>query len=157
MPRTYGEYTIGEHQSTRVRVITAADILAFADLTGDHHPAHTDIEFAQERFGGQLAHGVLTFGIVVGLTVEDNPLAVAYGYDRIRFPGPVLAGDTVRASSEVIELRDHKNPEIGLVVKQYTGINQRGEVVLVAQHTLAVQRTRSAEESPSVEETTLAE
>ncbi|WP_449278049.1 MaoC family dehydratase [Leucobacter sp. GX24907] len=143
--RVFGDYRLGETTTTGPRIISDDDIVDFARLTGDEHPAHTDAEFSTARFGGRLSHGVLTFGVVVGLTVEYNRLAVAYGYDRIRFPGPVLAGDVITATSEVIELKEHRNPDIGLVVKQYTGVNQRGEVVVVAQHTLAVQRASPAD------------
>ncbi|WP_280425832.1 MaoC family dehydratase [Nocardia carnea] len=147
--RYFEEYTIGETGTGGTRVIAAADIARFADLTGDHHPAHTDPGFAEPRFGNVIAHGVLTFGVVVGLTVEYNGRAVAYGYDRIRFPRPVLPGDTVRATSEVVDLAEHRNPRIGLVTKQYTGVNQRGDTVLVCKHVLAVDRTPHSEEPNS--------
>lgn len=142
--RTFDAYRIGERLDCGTRRLTASDITAFADLTGDFHPAHMDESFAMQQFGGRLVHGVLSFGVLVGLTVEYNRLAVAYGYDKIRFPRPVMAGDEIKAVSEVIETKEHKNPEIGLVVKQYTGTNQRDETVVVAQHTLAVQRQARA-------------
>ncbi|MDF2444000.1 MAG: hypothetical protein JWR01_2203 [Subtercola sp.] len=142
--KRFEEYAVGETQDARSRVITGDDITVFADLSGDQHPAHTDEAFATERFGGRLAHGVLTFAVVVGLTVEYNELSVAYGYDRIRFPRPVLAGDTVTASAEVIGVREHRNPAIGLVTKAYTAVNQRGETVLVCEHVLAVQKRPAA-------------
>ncbi|NUP26511.1 MAG: MaoC family dehydratase, partial [Nocardia sp.] len=113
--RWFEDYTLGEVAAGGTRVIEAADIARFADLTGDHHPAHTDPAFAEPRFGSVIAHGVLTFGVVVGLTVEYNGRAVAYGYDRIRFPRPVRPGDTIRATSEVVDLAAHRNPGIGLV------------------------------------------
>lgn len=138
--RTFSEYQLGEMTASAQRTISDNDVIEFADLSDDHHPAHTDLHFATERFGGRLVHGVLSFAVLVGLTVENNSLAVAYGYDRIRFPHPVLAGDTITATSEVVDLKDHKNPDVGLVVKQYTGVNQHGDIVVVAQHTLAVQR-----------------
>ena len=144
--RYFEQYTLGETAAGGSWVVAATDIAQFAELTGDRHPAHTDPEFAEPRFGSVIAHGVLTFGVVVGLTVEYNGRAVAYGYDRIRFPHPVLPGDTVSASSEVVDLAEHRNPRIGLVTKQYTGINQRGDTVLVCKHVLAVDRTPHSEE-----------
>ncbi|WP_058857053.1 MaoC family dehydratase [Nocardia jinanensis] len=144
--RWFEDYTLGETGTGGTRIIEAADIAWFAHLTGDHHPAHTDPGFAEPRFGSVIAHGVLTFGVVVGLTVEYNGRAVAYGYDRIRFPRPVRPGDTLRATSEVVDLADHRNPRIGLVTKQYTGTNQHGDTVLVCKHVLAVDRTPQPEE-----------
>ncbi|MGW5753655.1 MaoC family dehydratase [Nocardia rhamnosiphila] len=144
--RYFEEYVLGETATGGTRIIDTADITRFADLTGDHHPAHTDPGYAAPKFGSVIAHGVLTFGVVVGLTVEYNGRAVAYGYDRIRFPRPVLPGDTVRAAAEVVDLAEHRNPRIGLVTKQYTGVNQRGETVLVCKHVLAVDRMPQTEE-----------
>lgn len=138
--RFFDEYRIGERAEFPERVVSGDDIREFADLTGDHHPAHTDDEFATPLFGGRIAHGVLTFGIVVGMTVELNGHAVAYGYDRIRFPRTVLAGDRITATSEVIELHDHKRPGLGLVTKRYTGTKADGSVVVVCDHILAVQK-----------------
>ncbi|MGH1565459.1 MaoC family dehydratase [Mumia sp. DW29H23] len=138
--RWFEEYEVGQVEPGGSAVITAADIAQFADLTHDHHPAHTDPEFAGPRFGGVIAHGVLTFGVVVGLTVEENRRAVAYGYDRVRFPSIVHAGDSITATSEVVDLREHKRPGIGLVTKRYTGVNQDGATVVVCEHVLAVDR-----------------
>ena len=146
--RYFDEYAIGQVEPGGTATIGAVDIAQFAELTGDRHPAHTDETFARERFGGLIAHGVLTFGVVVGLTVEYNRRAVAYGYDRIRFPAPVLAGDVVSAVAEVVDLTDHKNPAIGLVTKQYTGTNQDGATVLVCRHILAVDRVPDSKENP---------
>ncbi|WP_328394488.1 MaoC family dehydratase [Nocardia sp. NBC_00416] len=144
--RYFEDYTIGETGTGGTRVIDAADISLFAHLTGDHHPAHTDSGYATPKFGSVIAHGVLTFGVVVGLTVEYNGRAVAYGYDRIRFPRPVVPGDTVRATSEVVDLADHRTPAIGLVTKQYTAVNQHGDTVLVCKHVLAVDRRTQRKE-----------
>lgn len=139
--RWFDEYVVGQAEPGGTAVITAADIADFARVSHDDHPAHTDPAFAEPRFGGLLAHGVLTFAVVVGLTMEPNRRAVAYGYDRIRFPGPVLAGDTVTAACEVVEVAEHpRNPAIGLVTKAYTGTNQHGRTVLVCRHVLAVDR-----------------
>jgi len=45
---------------TRGRTITEAGVVAFSALTGDHHPQHTDAQWAAETpFGGRVAHGML--------------------------------------------------------------------------------------------------
>lgn len=139
--RVFGDYAVGERHESPGRTIDQGDINVFAGLTWDMHPAHTDAEFADERYGGRIAHGVLTFAVVTGLTVEYNLRAISYGYDRVRFPGPVHAGDTVRATAEVVELGDAKAETHGLVTKQYTGtVGDR--VVFVCRHILAVERKR---------------
>jgi acyl dehydratase len=142
--RHYEDYAVGEATKTPRKTIDQADVSAFAGLTWDFHPAHTDEVFAAERYGGRIAHGMLTFSVVTGLTVEYNLLAISYGYEQVRFPNPVRPGDTVGATAEVVELRDHRKPEIGLVVKAYTGTNQSGDVVFACRHLLAVDRRPAA-------------
>lgn len=138
--RFFEDYKIGEREPERRRTVDQADISQFAGLTLDFHPAHIDRMYADERYGGRLAHGMLTFSLVTGLNVEYNLLAISYGYEKVRFPKPVLAGDTVVAQSEVVDLQPHRRPDIGLVTKRYTGVNQRGETVFSCLHTLAVDR-----------------
>jgi acyl dehydratase len=138
--RRFEDYVLGEIDVDRSRTIDQSDVSQFAGLTLDFHPAHTDEMFASERYGGRIAHGVLTFALVTGLCVEYNMLAISYGYDRLRFPQPVRPGDTVIANSEVVDLAEHRRPEIGLVTKQYTGRNQHGDVVMSCRHILAVDR-----------------
>jgi acyl dehydratase len=138
--RFFEDYELGEREPERRRTVDQADISQFAGLTLDFHPAHVDRTYADPRYGGRLVHGMLTFSLVTGLNVEYNLRAISYGYDKVRFPNPMRSGDTLIATAEVVELREHRKPEIGLVVKQYTGANQDGLVVFSCQHTLAVDR-----------------
>jgi acyl dehydratase len=138
--RFFEDYEIGERDVERRRTIDQADINLFAGLTLDFHPAHIDRTFADARYGGRLVHGVLTFALVTGLNVEYNMRAISYGYEKMRFPGPLRAGDTLVARAEVVDLKPHRKPEIGLVTKQYTGLNQDGATVFSCLHILAVDR-----------------
>jgi acyl dehydratase len=138
--RYFEDYEIGERDVERRRTVDQADINLFAGLTLDFHPAHIDRTFADARYGGRLVHGVLTFALVTGLNVEYNMRAISYGYEKMRFPGPLRAGDTLVARAEVVDLKPHRKPEIGLVTKQYTGLNQDGATVFSCLHILAVDR-----------------
>ncbi len=133
---------LGETFTSMGRTVDQGDISLFAGLTLDLHPAHISEEFAGPRYGGRIAHGMLTFSLVTGLTVEYNLSAISYGYDRVRFPNPVHAGDTLHATSEVVELGDAKRPELGLVTKQYTGL-VGDTVVFACRHTLAIEKDRA--------------
>ncbi|MCO4319164.1 MaoC family dehydratase N-terminal domain-containing protein [Phyllobacterium sp. 21LDTY02-6] len=141
--RYFEDYTIGERDIERRRTVDQADTTMFAGLTLDFHPAHIDESFAAPRYGGRLVHGMLTFSIVTGLCVEYNMKAISYGYEKVRFPAPVRAGDTIVAWSEVMELTPHRKPEIGLVTKKYTGQNQDGVTVFSCLHILAIDRKAS--------------
>jgi acyl dehydratase len=151
--RSFEEYTLGERFESMGRTIDQGDITLFAGLTLDLHPAHISAEFADAHYGGRIAHGMLTFSVVTGLTVEYNLRGISYGYDNARFPGIVRSGDTLHATSEVVELRDAKNPAYGLVVKQYTGL-VRGETVFVCRHTLAIERSAALQAGPADGQTT---
>jgi acyl dehydratase len=57
-------------------------------------------------------------------------LVANLGYDKLVMPAPVFIGDTMRATSEVVELRASKSrPDAGIVTFRHELINQRDEVV----------------------------
>lgn len=83
---------------------------AFADATGDHQWIHTDpARAAQGPFGGTVAHGYLTLSVLPMLVrgayrVDGLSMAVNYGSDKVRFPGPLRVGSRVRAHVELVDL-----------------------------------------------------
>jgi 3-hydroxybutyryl-CoA dehydratase len=110
------------------RTISAADIDAFAQLTGDDNPVHLDEAFAaQTQFGGRIAHGMLSAGLISAVlgTQLPGPGAIYLG-QSLRFVAPVRPGDTITARVEVIELW----PEKRRIRLQTTCTNQEGETVI---------------------------
>ena len=88
---------------------------------------------ARTEFGQTLVVSTLTLAIVVGLSVADTSenAAANLGWDDIKLPKPVYAGDTLWAESEVLNVRESKSrPSCGIVGIRTRGINQRGEVVI---------------------------
>jgi 2-methylfumaryl-CoA hydratase len=75
---------------------------------------------------------LVAFHVVFGKTVPDVSLnAVAnLGYAEGRFLRPVYPGDTLRATSEVIGLKQNSNGRSGVVWVRTSGTNQNGETVL---------------------------
>src|SRR5690606_31606649 len=75
---------------------------------------------------------LVAFHIAFGKTVPDVSLnAVAnLGYAELRFHRPVVPGDTISTSSEVIGLKQNSNGRTGVVHVRSTATNQRGEVVI---------------------------
>jgi acyl dehydratase len=142
--RWFEDYEVGERRTTVGRTITEADIVLHAGQTGDFFPHHMDAEWAAAQpIGARIAHGTLVLSIAVGMTAGDiNPQSMSYGYDRIRFVKPVLIGDTITVSAEVVGKRDHaKRPdELGYVDELVTVLNQRGETVLVLTHLYLVNK-----------------
>jgi acyl dehydratase len=140
------DYEVGTVRETWGRTITEADIVLHAGQTGDFYPHHMDEEWCKTQpFGSRMAHGTLIFSVAVGLTAgEVNPRAMSYGYDRLRFIKPVFIGDTIRVKVTISDKREHKRPTHGVVSEACEVTNQRGEVVLVCEHLLLVERRETA-------------
>ena len=117
------------------RTITESADHLFCLLTGNHHPLHMDHNFAEtSQFGRPVVVGNLVFETVFGMTVADvSGKALAnLGFESIVFSKPTFHGDTLYASTEVLDARpSSKQPDRGIVQVRSTGTNQRGEVVCV--------------------------
>lgn len=142
--RWFEDIGIGETRESVGRTITEADIVLHAGQTGDFFPHHMDAEWmATQPAGQRIAHGTLILAVAVGMTAGDiNPQSMSYGYDRIRFTGPVFIGDTIRVTAEITQKAPHpKRPdEVGYVHELVTVRNQREETVLVLTHLYLVNR-----------------
>jgi acyl dehydratase len=144
--RYYEDWTIGDRIAHSLhRTVTEADNLLISALTHNPQPLHLDAETAAaSEFGQILVNGTFTFALMVGLSVGDTTmgtLVANLGYDKVRMPHPVFIGDTLRAESEVIGLRDsNSRPEAGLVTFAHQLLNQRDLVVCTCERTALMQR-----------------
>lgn len=138
----YEEFEIGFSRSTTGRTITETDIVLHAGQTGDFYPHHMDKEWcATQPFKQRIAHGTLIFSVAIGMTAgEINPVAMSYGYDKLRFIRPVFIGDTITCKATITEKREHKKPGYGMVVERVEAINQRGETVMACDHLLIAEK-----------------
>jgi acyl dehydratase len=131
--RYFDDFVLGEEFTTPGRTVTEADIVAFAGLSGDYNPLHTDAEFAKStRYGGRIAHGVLGIAIVTGLMSRlgiFDQTAIALLDLNWRFAAPVLIDDTVHATMTVIEKRLSANEHRGIITREIKLLNQRGDIV----------------------------
>ncbi len=137
----FEDYEIGSSRETFGRTITETDIITHAGHSGDFFPHHVDVEFCKAQpFKRPIAHGTMTFAIGVGLTASVvNPQAMTYGYDRLRFPNPVYAGDTIKTRITVVKKDlDAKRSGYGRIVEKKEVTNQEGLCVLYAEHVLLV-------------------
>ena len=131
----FDEWQVGERIEHEIRrTVTETDNLLFTTMTHNPQPLHLDIEAAKaSEFGQILVNGTFTFALMVGLSVGDTTLGTLVanlGYDKLVMPKPVGIGDTLRATSEVVELRESKSrPTAGIVTWKHEMINQRGEIV----------------------------
>jgi acyl dehydratase len=95
------------------RQVTQEMIDQFAELTGDDQWIHTDTERAEleSPFGTTIAHGNLTLSLIDGLRKDLSEwsgfkLGVNYGWNKVRFPAPVIAGARVRCYLQIVEIAE---------------------------------------------------
>lgn len=133
--RYYDEWAVGDRITHEIRrTVTETDNLLFSTMTHNPQPLHLDAEAARaSEFGQILVNGTFTFALMVGLSVGDTTLGTLVanlGYDRLVMPKPVFIGDTLRADSEVTELKESRSrPEAGIVTFAHRLHNQRDEIV----------------------------
>ncbi len=114
-----------------------AENAAFTMLTMNPASIHLDAHAsAGNRFGRRLVNSMLTLSTLVGLSVgqlTQKTTVANLGFSRVDFPRPVFGGDTVYASTVVLDKRPSRSrPEVGIVTFEHTATNQDGEVVAVA-------------------------
>ncbi len=110
----FEEWVVGEMISHEIRrTVTETDNLLFSTMTHNPPPLHIDAEAAKKsEFGQILVNGTFTFSLMVGLSVADitpDTLVANLGYDKLVMPSPVFIGDTMRATSKVVELKESKS------------------------------------------------
>ena len=133
--RYFDEWQVGDQIEHPIRrTVTETDNLLFSTMTHNPQPLHIDVEAAKaSEFGRILVNGTFTFSLMIGLSVGETTLGTLVanlGYDKLVMPKPVFIGDTMRATSEVIELKESKSrPTAGIVTFQHELINQRDELV----------------------------
>jgi acyl dehydratase len=133
--RYFEDWTLGDRIIHEIRrTVTETDNLMFTLMTHNPQPLHLDVEAAKaSEFGQILVNGTFTFSLMVGLSVGETTLGTLVanlGYDKLVMPKPVFIGDTMRAETEIAELKDSRSrPTAGIVTFRHELFNQRNEVV----------------------------
>ena len=102
-------FTEGQSASL-TRTVSAADVEAFARLTGDNNPVHLDDTYAATtRFGRRIAHGMLAVSYISAVlgTTFPSPGTI-YLSQNVSFLAPVYLGDTITATVTVSKFRAEK-------------------------------------------------
>ncbi len=130
----FEDFTVGqviEHATPRT--ITEGDRALYGAIYPTRFAIPSSAEFAASvGLSPAPVEDLVAFHVAFGKTVPDVSLnAVAnLGYAECRFHRPVVPGDTLRTSSEVIGLKQNSNGKSGVVYVRSTATNQRGEVAL---------------------------
>ncbi len=89
--------------ATYERTVTDADIVKFAEISGDDNPVHLDEEFAAKTlFKGRIAHGMLAASFISTTVGTKLPgYGAIYISQSLRFKAPVRIGDAVVTTATV--------------------------------------------------------
>ena len=144
----FEEFEVGQEiQHSLSKTIFESDNNFFSLLTMNHHPVHTNLDYAQKNQHGQLlVVGTLVFSIVVGMTVPDiSGKAIAnLGYEDVKHLGPVFVNDTLYAKTRILSKRESKSkPDRGIVYVETVGYNQRGEDVISFRRNVLVKKQQA--------------
>ena len=136
----------GKIQHSLSKTIFESDNNFFSLLTMNHHPVHTNTDYAQNnQYGKILVVGTLVFSLVVGMTVPDiSGKAIAnLGYEDIEHLAPVFIGDTLYAETRILSKRaSQTKKDRGIVYVETIGYNQRGENVISFRRNVLIKRIR---------------
>lgn len=131
----YEDFEVGaEIKHSLSKTIFECDNNFFSLMTMNHHPVHTNIDYANKNQHGKiLVVGTLVFSISVGITVPDiSGKAIAnLGYEDIKHLNPVFINDTIYVRTKVLDKRESTSkPDRGIVYVESIAYNQHGQDVL---------------------------
>ena len=122
----FEDLSLGMRETYR-KEVKASDVVGFAEITGDRNPIHLSEHFAAKTpFGGRIAHGLYTAGLISAVigTRLPGPGAI-YVSQTLAFRAPVHIGDTVDVAVTVAELvPDRRRARLACACKV------KGEIVL---------------------------
>jgi len=138
--RYFEEIEIGETVITRKHTVTDADIVNFANVSGDHFYAHVDATSLEGTiFERNVAHGYWVLSKAAGLFVDGKkgPVLLNYGIDECRFTKPVYPGMTLgvkfTAKEKIAqEKKDEEDIKKGIVKFLVDVYDETGETVALA-------------------------
>jgi 3-hydroxybutyryl-CoA dehydratase len=130
----FEEFSNGQVVNTSARTVTEADVVAFAALTGDWNPIHSDAVYAaQQPFRQRLAHGMLGTSFATGLAMRtgilDGTILALREIRGWKYSLPIYLGDTIQVKITIGETRPVPRMGGGLVTMHAELLNQRGEIV----------------------------
>lgn len=131
----FEEFEVGsEIRHSLSKTIFESDNNFFSLMTMNHHPVHTNMDYAEKNQHGRiLVVGTLVFSLAVGITVPDiSGKAIAnLGYEEVKHLHPVFVNDTIYVRTKVLEKRKSKSKgDRGIVYVESIAYNQEGVDVL---------------------------
>jgi oxepin-CoA hydrolase/3-oxo-5,6-dehydrosuberyl-CoA semialdehyde dehydrogenase len=136
----FEELAVGETVFTHKHTVTDADIVNFANVSGDNFYAHMDATSLDGTiFERRVAHGYFVLSKAAGLFVDPKkgPVLLNYGIDEARFTKPVYPGATLGVRFTVKEKidqekRSEEDIAKGIVKFLVDVFDETGETVALA-------------------------
>jgi oxepin-CoA hydrolase/3-oxo-5,6-dehydrosuberyl-CoA semialdehyde dehydrogenase len=136
----FEELRVGDTVFTHKHTVTDADIVNFANVSGDNFYAHMDATSLEGTiFEQRVAHGYFLLSKAAGLFVDPKkgPVLLNYGVEQARFTKPVYPGATVGVRftvKEKIDQEKRSEDDIakGIVKFLVDMYDETGETVAIA-------------------------
>ncbi len=126
--KRWDDLNVGDTASF-TKTITETDVILWVGLAGDMNPIHIDREYSKTtRFGDVIAPGVLVMGLI-STTVTMLTFGNVYASQNVRFRRPVYIGDTITATTTIVEKLEEKR----MVRMETKCVNQKGETVIIGE------------------------
>lgn len=126
------------------KTIFESDNNLFSLLTMNHHPVHTNVDYAlKNQHEKLLVVGTLVFSLVVGMTVPDiSGKAIAnLVYEKIEHLAPVYIGDTIYARTKILSKKESKTKnDRGIIMVETVGFNQKSVDVIKFKRSVLIKK-----------------
>ena len=147
-------FRVGDRYRTLARTVSEFEILQFVTLAGFTEPLFMDLEYIRREslFKNRVAPGVLTFALSEGLVLQTgifHGTGLALLHYDVKVVAPVLAGDTIAVEIEVVDTRETRKPDRGVVTFRHRVVNQRDETVMEATISRMIRRADPARPASS--------
>ena len=151
----FEEFEIGAvYRHAFRRTITEMDNVLFTSLTMNVAPIHLDAEYAKTTIHGRpLVNSLFTVALIGAFHVPELTMGTTLGnlgYEDVRFPAPVFAGDTLRGETTIVDKRESKSrDDSGIVWFEHRGYNQDDVLVMTCKRAGLMMRRPAADVSPA--------
>lgn len=146
MGHFFEDFTVGEEiRHSLSKTIFESDNNLFCMMTMNHHPVHTNVDYASRNQHGKiLVVGTLVFSLAVGMTVPDisGKCIANLDYESVKHLAPTFVGDTIYVRTKVLDKRESKSKsDRGIVYVETIASNQDGvDVLSFRRHVLIKKR-----------------
>ena len=133
----FEQHQVGATYKTLARTVSETDIVNFVTLCGFTEALFMDMEYVARHsvYKRRAAPGAMTFAFSEGLVIQTGLIhgtGMAYLGSEVKVVAPVLEGDTLHVEVEIVDKRETKKTDRGIVTYRHRVVNQRDEVVLEA-------------------------